>query len=112
MKIALDYDGTITEDEIAWIKVCRTLADAGHEVYIVTMRYPSELADMWQGWAFTAKGIIATSRQAKRPFCEALGHYFNVWIDDSPRAVNEDAETIWGFSSPEGNVVTVNSQEV
>lgn len=111
MKIALDYDGTITEDFVAWIQVAGILTGAGHEVYIVTMRYPTECQDIEPAFKYVTKGVISTSRQAKRPFCEALGHYFNVWIDDNPRAVNEDAEAIWGWSSPEGEVITNNAQE-
>jgi len=76
MKIALDYDGTYTEDTELWnrfIELCRDK----HEVICVTMRYPTEEVDI-------PIPIIYTSRRAKKIYCSAMGIHFDIWIDDSP----------------------------
>lgn len=44
MNIALDYDGTFTAAPNVFIELVKNMQTAGHKVYIVTMRYPSECA--------------------------------------------------------------------
>ncbi len=108
MNIGLDYDGTCTEDPQAWKEFVRTMKARGHTVYIVTMRYPSEVVNDPNILEFQeiVDKIIPTSRQAKQPFCENIaGITVDVWIDDTPRAVNESATQIWGRSSKEGEVI-------
>lgn len=107
MNIALDYDGTYTSDPNLWLRFILDCQAAGHSVWIVTMRYPSEC----EGDAFDSrlKGlfvpVIATSRTAKKPFCDALKVPIHIWIDDHPEAVHADAMSIWKESAPEGSPV-------
>jgi len=35
--------------------------------------------------------VVFTGRQAKRAFAEALGIFPDVWIDDNPHWIGEDA---------------------
>lgn len=84
MKIALDYDGTYTADPWLWETFCRTAIGAGHEVVCVTMRYPTEPIEVFIP-------VIYTSRQAKVAFMEGRGEKVDIWIDDSPRWLLNDA---------------------
>ena len=106
MNIGLDFDGTVTEDPDLWMQFVKMMRAGGHSVYIVTMRYPSEINSDPEIMKFTGvvNDIIGTSRQAKQPHCEKLGITINIWIDDNPRAMNESAEQIWGHSTAEGEV--------
>jgi hypothetical protein len=108
--IALDYDGTYTRDPAAWLMFIELMLIRGHEVKVVTMRYPSERdhhktpMDPRLIARVGEDGMIFTSRQAKGPFCEAMGLFFHIWVEDTPRAIHESAEQIWGWRTPEGVV--------
>ena len=107
MNIALDYDGTASADPVIFKSIVKLLRDAGHKVYIVTMRFHSECFELQQTWGPLVDGIIPTARQAKRPVTDAAGIPIHVWIDDNPEAVTMSALQIWGSSSQEGTVVVV-----
>ena len=80
MIIALDYDKTYTVDPELWISFIETAQSRGHDVKIVTMRYPEETIDN------VPCDVVYTSRQAKRKCFSA-----DIWIDDSPHWIFEDA---------------------
>lgn len=105
MNFGLDYDGTVTGDPVTFEKIVNLLKQAGHKVYLVTMRYESELGSIHPGIAIAVDGIIPTSRQAKRKVVEDLGLKIHIWIDDNPEAVYMHAGQIWGQASPEGTIV-------
>lgn len=78
MRIALDYDDTYTRDPVFWAAFIQMARTRGHEVMIVTMRYPREpVQDV-------PCEVIYTGRSAKKDFLEARGIIIDVWIDDSP----------------------------
>lgn len=78
MLIALDYDGTYTEDPELWNAFIASAAARGHRVFCVTMRYPTEPVEM-------PCDIIYTGREAKAAHVQALhGMAFDIWIDDNP----------------------------
>lgn len=77
MKIALDYDGTYTSDAVLWDSFIRLAMSRGHEIVIVTMRYPKEKIE-------SNLEIIYTSRSAKKLYCDENDLYFDIWIDDNP----------------------------
>ena len=80
MNIALDYDGTFTEDPTLWSCFAALAAKRGHTVTIVTMRYPSEpIPDM-------PLPIVYTSRKAK-----AVAFKADIWIDDKPHWLVTDS---------------------
>lgn len=105
MKIGLDYDGTITSDPEGFYAFAKMMRARGHEVYIVTMRYPSECTHIPQEWTTVVNAICPTSRQPKKEHMLSKGIKIDVWIDDEPRAIYQGAEQIWGKASPEGVVV-------
>lgn len=80
MKIALDYDGTYTRDPEFWKVFIMSARIRGHEIAIVTMRFPEEKLDAGD------LEVIYTSRQAKARHYQA-----DVWIDDMPLSVLQGA---------------------
>lgn len=78
MRIALDYDGTYSEDPVFWDLVVILARQFKHEVRLVTMRRPDEAISL------PGTEVVYTSRQAKVPYCKERGIEVDVWIDDSP----------------------------
>ena len=82
MRISLDYDRTYTEDSELWDSFIAQAKARGHEVVCVTMR---------SGHApvpFPGR-VIFTGGIAKVAYCEAHGIEIDIWIDDQPyRLVN------------------------
>lgn len=81
MRIALDHDGTYSEDPALWDEFIKLAVQRGHEIVMVTMRYPTEPIE-----DAPPIEIIYTSRKAKADFYQA-----DVWIDDSPHWIYGDA---------------------
>lgn len=107
MNIGLDYDGTITNAPDEFKEMARIFRQAGHKVYIVTMRYTSEARELIKTWGPLVDGVVCTGRLAKEPVVKASGIDIHVWIDDNPKAVHMSATEIWGWSSAEGHVIDV-----
>ena len=81
MLLALDYDKTYTADPAMWDDFIQLAQDYGHEVKIVTMRYPNEAI---YGLPID---IVYTSRKAKSTVFKA-----DIWIDDSPAWIFQDSQ--------------------
>ena len=80
MIIALDYDQTYTADPVLWDRFINAAQSQGHDVQIVTMRYPHEpIPDL-------GLTVVYTGRQAKSRHFKA-----DIWIDDSPGWIFQDA---------------------
>lgn len=77
MRIALDYDGTYTNDPELWEQFIANARARGHEVVCVTMRRPAEALTM-------GIDVYYTARRAKKLFMMELGVLVDVWIDDMP----------------------------
>lgn len=87
MLIALDYDKTFTADRYFWNKFCVLARNSLHDVVCFTMRYPNEIiVDMP-----TFVKIYYTSRKAKKVWAEQNGILVDIWIDDNPAWLFEDA---------------------
>lgn len=80
MRIALDYDKTYTADSALWGGFIRDALARGHSVFIVTMRMPSEPVEE------VGVPVVYTARKAKASIVEA-----DIWIDDCPQYIFEDA---------------------
>ena len=89
MKIAFDYDGTISEDLVAWVVVMRLLKQRGHDVFVVT--YRDDRFDVNGDLEFIHDDdfeIYYTRGVAKRWWCEQFGPGdVDVWIDDTPESI-------------------------
>jgi hypothetical protein len=81
MKIALDYDNTITRDPELWSSFVREAIARGHEVSIVTSRRPN----MPCFESDPGVPVIYCSFTAKARHYQA-----DVWIDDDPRHIYTD----------------------
>jgi hypothetical protein len=95
LNIALDYDGTYTEDPELWDMFIRKAREKGHKVYIVTMRCettPGEYDEVKHYLDDKVDGMIFTNRKAKAKFCWIeRGMSFDIWIDDNPQWVVQNA---------------------
>lgn len=89
MKIALDYDGTFTADPELWINFIDNAKKRGHQIFIVTMRYPNETLSHEIDCE-----IIYTSRKAKIRFLADLGLTVNIWVDDMPHLLFQGVDVI------------------
>ena len=88
MVIGLDFDETYTLDPIFWDSFIYSAQRHGHIVYCVTWRHRHEGLEVIEGLdpLIGISNIVFTGRAAKRPFCERLGIYIDVVIDDNPSA--------------------------
>lgn len=88
MKIALDFDGTYTEDTTLWDVFISRAQERGHVVYIVTFRSP-DMRNPLMDRLYNSLGvpILFTSRTAKRDYALKYGIDFDVWIDDQPELI-------------------------
>jgi predicted peptidase len=93
LNVSLDFDGTYTEDPQLWNTLIDAAKLSGHTVYGVTMRYPAECRGhvLIEEFALRTK-LITTSRKAKKAFVQQLGIHIDVWIDDRPDFIFNDAQ--------------------
>ncbi len=90
MKLALDYDGTFTADPDLWMRFINTAHERGHQVSIVTMRYPEEpIIDALA--TLVGQRVHYTERKGKMAYATNRGVVFDVWIDDFPIFIFNDA---------------------
>jgi predicted glycosyltransferase involved in capsule biosynthesis len=82
MKIALDWDGTYTRNPMFWdtfIQLClRNMVD----VRVVTMRLDRNRIE-----APITIPVIYTNMTSKREYCDKIGWFPDIWIDDSPEFI-------------------------
>lgn len=79
MRIALDWDGTVTLDEPLWQEFVASARARGHEVVILTKRYPSEAVAL-EG----VDRVIYCARQSKMRKLNELDIRIDVFIDNDP----------------------------
>lgn len=92
MKIALDYDGTYTADPELWNKFIANAVECGHDVFCVTMR--NALTELI---LFVPMKVYYTNRQAKMDYCKTNGIKVDIWIDDKPGWIFDDAPSREGL---------------
>jgi hypothetical protein len=89
--ICLDYDGTYTE----FPYLMRMIIEYGNlhniKVILATMRYPEE-ADIELKELQKTIDVYFTSRKAKGAFLHNLGILPDIWIDDNPWFITQDAK--------------------
>lgn len=91
MLIALDYDDTYTHDPVLWDAFIANAKARGHEVICVTMRYAKEGMPVVKALSSKVDAIVFTGRTAKARSVHSLGYYPNVWIEDNPNLILQDA---------------------
>lgn len=94
MKIAVDYDGTYSEDPDLWYGFMCDARVAGHEVFVVTFR--DDRFDVNDDLLFLEEDdfdVYYTRGVAKRWWCNQFGPgKVCVWIDDKPEAILYNSE--------------------
>lgn len=93
MIIALDYDGTFTEHVNLWVHFINVCRRQNITVIGVTMRYEHEKEDMNKLYLYNVSRTIFTGRKAKKSFVESLGIKVDIWIDDRPDFILQDASS-------------------
>lgn len=87
MIIALDYDKTYTLDQCCWNDIIYLLKHRSHKVICITMRYPHEpIMDMPKDIQ-----IYYTSRHAKLVWAKQNNIHVDIWIDDNPAWLFDNA---------------------
>ncbi len=92
MLIALDYDGTYTADPDMWDRFIADARSRGHSIVVATMRCSNKEGDEVR----TTLGervdlIVFTERKAKKQFLRNMQIIPDIWIDDNPDWLYEDA---------------------
>lgn len=88
LKIALDFDETITADPDTFYKMICLFRDAGHEVKIVTARQDDgRHVDIDAFIGLDDIDVIYCEGQQKRSVCASLGWNPDIWIDDFPENI-------------------------
>lgn len=103
--VALDYDGTTSENPRCWILIAAILRNAGYKVICVCSRRETianieELGSVFPDWI----QIIFTNHNPKKAFCEKRGIHINIWIDNDP-------SSIFQSDNPEKQICDVASEQ-
>ena len=93
LNISLDYDNTYTADPKGMKALIRCLQSSGHTVFCVTMRHAEidwnedfkELKEKYD-----VETIFCDGR-AKRKVTQDRNIGIDIWIDDTPKGVDEDS---------------------
>lgn len=94
MLICLDYDGTYTQDPVLWDVFIASAKTAGHRVICATMRYEdTEGGEVKVALEHLVEKIYFTNRLAKVAWLNHRGIKPDVWIDDSPHWLLNNALT-------------------
>lgn len=92
MIIALDYDNTFSADRDLWRQFIRLAQSRGHRVIGVSGRHDEPLHREALAADFPAGlEVILCNHCTKRPIVEALGIKVDIWIDDYPEGIVEEA---------------------
>ncbi len=92
MLIALDYDDTYTADPDMWDQFIENARMRGHSIVVATMRYSKiEGDDVRAALAEKVDLIVFTERKAKKQFLRNNQIIPDIWIDDNPDWLYEDA---------------------
>ena len=92
--VGVDFDETISDNPIVWLKVMETLEKAGYTVYVVTWRTPNTYPEDLQFLVDKGYKIFYTSHKAKRQYMRDQGIEVSIIIDDNPWAWENDAREV------------------
>ncbi len=87
-RVALDYDGTFSAMPEAFTAFLEAAMASGDLVCFLTMRFKNESLEHHIPPNIP---VIYTGRKGKKLFCEKLGFTFDIWIDDNPHFLYQDA---------------------
>lgn len=80
LRIAIDYDGTVTRDPELWRRFIHMAKVAGHEVVCVTSRFADDPVQI-------TCDVIYTGMQPKGQLMALMDKAPDIWIDDHPERI-------------------------
>ena len=96
--VAVDYDDTISDNEIGWLNILVGLEAIGYQVIIVTYRQPDCYPEDLQFIASKGYKVYFTGQTGKREYMlKNYGIHVHVWIDDTPESILFDHNPFTGF---------------
>lgn len=90
MIVSIDFDGTWTEDPVAWRAFAKMLVRRGHTVIVTTNRddIPGFSNEVYETVGTSAvKEVIFAGAKPKRQAARERGYKVDVWVDDMPEMV-------------------------
>ncbi len=92
LRIALDFDQTITADPELFSQFTALARARGHKVICVTLRGRheedlAEVEDLLCAYGMYPMNVYMTCLGSKTAHMEALGVPVDIWIDDNPKAL-------------------------
>lgn len=108
LKIAIDFDDTITADPLMFKFIIAAIKASGHIPFIVTYREDSEGDRFYNDKVYNNKDVeqfaketeltvYYTSKVQKREYMASLGVFPDIWMDDKPEAIC-NYKDCWNFS--------------
>jgi hypothetical protein len=88
--ICFDYDGSYTEFPTLFIKMMAEAKKQGHDVIMATMRHRSEKDCILESIE-KMYPVFYTGRVGKLKFLSQRGIIVDLWIDDQPHFIVQDA---------------------
>lgn len=89
--VAFDFDETISDNEIAWLNVMQLLERQAYHCIIVTWRRPTQYPEDLKMFIDKGFKVYYTSQQAKQTYMQSMGVKVDIWVDDNPFAILNDA---------------------
>ena len=89
--VAFDFDETISDNEVAWLGVMLLLERQGYHCIVVTWRRPTDYPEDLKFLVDKGFAVYYTSLQAKQTYMQARGINVDIWIDDNPFAILNNA---------------------
>lgn len=89
--VALDYDETISDSESTWLAVMLLLEKQGYHVIVCTWRTPTTYPEDLKFLVDKGFKVYYTSGQAKQTYMAKQGIKVDIWVDDNPFAILNDA---------------------
>tara|TARA_B100001750_G_C15036269_1_gene364351 strand:+ start:284 stop:571 length:288 start_codon:yes stop_codon:yes gene_type:complete len=90
--IVFDYDGTLTEFPDQLLPLVEAFKKAGHRVILATMRHDNSAERLpFEIEALFEHGIVYTGRKAKYPVVLEKYGKADLWIEDQPHFLFNDA---------------------
>lgn len=102
MNLSLDYDNTYTRDPIFWNTFIDIAKRHGHTVYCVTLRTEEEGKEVHQFLGDRVEAIYCTGRENKHDFMFKRWISIDVWIDDMPYFIMNNARDFTDATKSEG----------
>lgn len=89
--VAFDFDETISDNEPAWLQVMLLLEKKGYHCIVVTWRKPELCPEDLQFLVDKGFKVYYTSGQAKQTYMASKGIKVDIWIDDNPFSILNNA---------------------